>query len=203
MFLCCRRAVAAAPPSWALLLVILLPILGCASVAPSSTAPPVAAREPSLDFLLVGRFSVRHEGKGYSGRISWRHTPDGDELLISSPFGQALAEVVSGAEGARLTTSEGTRSAGNADDLLQSVLGYVLPLSHLLDWLRGTPSANADLVRDDRGRPLRWRQGEWQIEYAYDGDDPHALARLLIASSAGGFELRLRVDEWQSPPRQP
>ena len=45
-------------------------------------------------FSLEGRFSLLHENKNYSGRISWRHDGAHNEVLLSSPFGQGLAEIV-------------------------------------------------------------------------------------------------------------
>jgi outer membrane lipoprotein LolB len=55
---------------------------------------------------------------------------DRDELVLSSPLGQALAEIVSDAGGAFLTAGDGrSQSAANVDSLLQTVLGYPLPLT--------------------------------------------------------------------------
>jgi hypothetical protein len=96
------------------------------------------ARPPAGLRALAGRFALRQEGKNYPGRLHWRHDGDRDEWLLSSPLGQGLAEIVSDATGARLATSDGnSHTAATADQLLQSLLAYPLPLSKLLDWLRG------------------------------------------------------------------
>jgi len=186
-----------------LLMAIVLAICACGSAPPTARPQPWATREEVQDFLLVGRFSVQHEGKAYTGRISWRHAGQNNDLLISSPFGQALAEVVSDADGARLTTSGGTQYAESPDALVQTVLGYPLPLSRLLAWLRGLAADDAEVTRDTHGRPLYWRQGEWRLEYAYADDDPRALPSRLFAASESAFELRLRIDEWQALPGEP
>jgi outer membrane lipoprotein LolB len=66
--------------------------------------------------------------QNYAGRLHWRHDGDRDELLLSSPLGQGMAEIVSDASGARLTASDGnSHTAATADELLQSVLGYPCP----------------------------------------------------------------------------
>jgi outer membrane biogenesis lipoprotein LolB len=83
-----------------------------------------------------------------------------------------MAEMVSDASGARLIAGDGrTYAAANADELLQSVLGYPLPLSRLVDWLRGNNPGGGRLTLDPHGRPLRLLHEDWRIDYAYDSDD--------------------------------
>ena len=49
-----------------------------------------------------------------------------------------------------------------------------------------------------QGRPLRLRHEDWLIDYGYASDDPQAPPDRIFAVRAGGFELRLRIDEWNS-----
>ena len=144
---------------------------------------------------------MRFEGKSYVGHLDWRHDRGGDELLLSSPFGQSVAEIVSDAGGARLTGSDGsTRTAATADELLQSVLAYPLPLRRLLVWLRGGDPNAADITLDELGRPRHLRQEDWRIDYEYDRADPQALPGRLFVERESGFTLRLRIDAWQALP---
>lgn len=188
----------------ALLIVLGLPGLSSCTTLPaaaSAHAPLAVARDDLQAFALAGRFSVRQEGKNYPGRLHWRHDGDRDELLLSSPFGQGLAEIVSDAGGARLATSDGSSyTAETADELLQSILAYPLPLSKLLDWLRGHHPDGGDLARDSLGRPLSLRHEDWRIDYEYDSDDPQALPGRLFVEHESGFALRLRIEEWQMWP---
>ena len=179
-----------------LLLGVLL-LGGCASL-PASTgiAPP---RDALADFMLEARFSLRHEDKSYSGRLSWRHAGMNNELLLSSPFGQGMAEIVTSASGARLTSSDGrVYEASDAETLTRQVLGYPLPLDQLTDWVRGWGTAAGISERDALGRPLRLRHEDWLIDYGYASDDPQAPPDRIFAERAGGFALRLRIDEWSS-----
>jgi outer membrane lipoprotein LolB len=175
----------------------LLLIGGCASLPSSpSTAPP---RDALLAFTLEARFSLRHEDKSYSGRLSWRHDGMNNELLLSSPFGQGMAEIVTSESGARLTGSDGkVYVASDAETLTRQVLGYPLPLDKLTDWVRGWGAAAGISERDALGRPLRLRHEDWLIDYGYASDDPQAPPDRIFAERAGGFVLRLRIDEWNS-----
>ena len=109
-----------------MLLVALLGVTACSS-APPSAEPPLPVRRDALQaFSLAGRFSLRQEGHSYSGRLDWRHADDSDELLLSSPLGQAMAEIVSTPDGARLNSGDGKlQTAASADELLrQGALNY-------------------------------------------------------------------------------
>ena len=173
---------------------------GCAAL-PSTPETALPARDALSDFSLAGRFSLRNEDKSYSGRVSWRHSGVNNEVLLSSPFGQGLAEISTSEEGARLTTSDGTvYVASDAETLTNQVLGYPLPLARLTDWVRGRGTAYGYAERDALGRLLRLRHEDWRVEYAYDGDDARSLPSRLFVERTGGLELRLRIDEWTALP---
>lgn len=176
-------------------------LAACSSLPPAGRPPFAGARESLQAFSLSGRFSLRFEGRSYVGHLDWRHDGDADELLLSSPFGQSVAEIVSDASGARLTGSDGSlRTAATADELLQSVLAYPLPLSKLLGWLRGRDPQATTVTLDGFGRPLQLRHEDWRIDYEYDSADPQALPGRLFVERESGFTLRLRIDAWQPLP---
>lgn len=193
-------------------------------------SPP---REALSNFVLVGRFSLRQAEQAYSGNLHWRHqdqsstknavknsasaateinaacpsSPENsDTLLLSSPFGQGIAEITVNAQQARLSTSDGqVFYAASAEALTQDVLGYSLPLTQLSDWVRGALDAQSAqhsdtptfIERDPAGRLLRLRYADWSLSYTYASDAPSAPPSSLFAERAGGFELRLRISEWR------
>jgi outer membrane lipoprotein LolB len=178
----------------ALLCIALL--AGCAALRPAGPA-----RQALEGFLLEGRFSLRQDERHHAGRLRWRHTAAGDELLLSSPFGQGIAGITASPGQATLSLSDGrVFAAPDVPSLTEGALGYRLPLERLSDWVRAR-AANAEIAeRDASGRPLRLRFDDWRIEYAYDGDDPAALPASVFAEGPGAFELRLRIDEWRALP---
>jgi outer membrane lipoprotein LolB len=182
--------------AWRLLAV--LSLAGCAAL-PQSPGNPAAARRDAIDdFSLEARFSLRHEDQNYSGRLTWRHSGGDDELLLASPFGQGLAQLVSGRHSAQLTMSDGqVYTAEDGAALTRQVLGYPLPVAQLADWVRGRGAA---IESDPRGRPLRLRQDGWNIVYDYDSDDAQASPSRIVAQRDDGAELRLRIDEWVALP---
>lgn len=172
-------------------------LAGCAASKLASETQAHLTREFLHTFWLSARFSLRHDGQSYLGRLHWRHEQASDVLTISSPFGQALAEIVSNEHGASLTSGDGReQTAASVEELLQEVVGYPLPLKHLADWLRADGST-ADAVRDHLGRLLSLRHNDWRIEYEYDRDDGQALPARVFVAGATGLQLRLRIEEWR------
>lgn len=172
-------------------------VSGCASTAfaPSSAVP---SREALDRFSLEGRFSLSQDSKNYSGRLRWTYRGVSSELLLSSPFGQGIAEIVTDARGAQLKTGDGkVFSAPDADTLTQEVLGYSLPLGLLADWVRGrVASGNARF--DAQGRAIHLRQDTWEVDYEYSDSDPGAPPVRIVARREGVLELRVFVQEWHS-----
>ena len=178
-------------------------VTACA-IAPSSPVVDLPARATLDAFSLEGRFSLRNEDKSYSGRLSWRHDRGGDRVLLSSPLGQGMAEIVSDAEGAHLTASDGQiYSAADTETLTRNVLGYPLPLAQMSDWVRATLRDAEESTIDEFGRPLSQRVAMWRIEYGYENDDAGAVPNRIFAERVGGgLELRLRIDEWTRLPSE-
>lgn len=171
-------------------------LVGCAGLGVSPGQMP--SRDTLGAFELEGRFSLRQGEQNFSGRLSWRHLPGENVVLLSSPFGQGLAEIVTDGLGARLTTSEGkTYQAADGESLTARVLGYPLPITGLADWLRARGGEAGQ--RDAQGRLVRLDAAGWRVDYGYDGDEPDVPpSRLVVSGQAGGdpTELRLRIDRW-------
>lgn len=177
-------------------------LTACASVPVSGSLP---SRQGLRDFEVAGRFSLRVQtpgeaGRSASGRLSWLHRQQRDHVLLASPLGQGVAELVLG-ERAELILADGQRRvADDADALLAAATGYALPVSRLADWLLGEPGPDGRLTRDAQGRPLRLLAAGWQIDYAYADEDADALPIRLLIERAGELELRLRLETWNALP---
>ncbi len=162
---------------------------GCAQV---EIKPPAAG---ALEFELAGRIAARYGAESFSGNVAWRHARGGDEMLISTPFGQGVARIVREGEAVSLTTAEPREyRAVDAESLTERVLGFRVPLLGLADWVRARASegapARAEYSPD--GKLAKLEQDGWRIEYQeYEGARPARL-RLLYQ----GVELRLAVTKW-------
>ena len=163
----------------------------------AACASPPRFERPGEDvvFELSGRIAVRYRDEAASGNIAWRHSASGDEMMLTSPFGQGIGRIVRQRDMVTLTTSEGHDvTAADAESLTEQVLGFRIPLLGLADWVRGRPGPGEARTRaDGEGRLLELEQRGWKIEYlAYEGKLPSRL-RLLYP----GVELRLAISDWK------
>lgn len=177
-------------------------LAGCASVPPS----PLPGREQVRDFSLDARFALRitlpeQAPNSSGGRLSWEHKNGNDRVLLSNPLGVGLAEIDITPAWSRLRTADGqSHESADADGLLAEVTGQALPVSRLPAWLLGKALPKTLVEKDDGGRPSRFSEAGWQVDYAYADDAAAALPARLTLRRDNEIELRLRIEEWRDAP---
>lgn len=149
-------------------------LAACAQV---EIKPPAGA----LEFSLAGRIAARYGKESFTGNLAWRHARDGDELLISTPTGQGVAQIVRQGEAVLLKTAEPREYRDtDAEALTERVLGFRLPIDGLADWVQGKPSPQLE----SRG---------WKVEYQ-ERDAQGRPTRMRLTYQ--GIELRLAISQW-------
>ncbi|MBE0619952.1 MAG: outer membrane lipoprotein LolB [Burkholderiales bacterium] len=169
---------------------------GCAAIEQQ----PAPSGPIGESFHLTGRVSVKYGAEAASGRISWRHDPASDDLLISNPFGQGVARIVRNDGLVSLTTSDQkVYQARDVETLTGQVLGWRLPLAGLPDWVRGRAAADApaQMQRDSLQRLANLRQSGWLVEFLDYGTN--GLPERLRLSRED-VEIRLVIDQWRAEP---
>jgi len=156
------------------LLAAALVLAGCAQV---EIKPP----QGPLEFDLAARIAARYGQDSFTGNLAWRHAPDGDEMLITTPFGQGVARIVREGEAVQLTTAEPrTYRSNDAEDLTERVLGFRVPIVGLAAWVQGRPAPELE------------RRG-WKVQ-VQEYDESRRPARMRLTYQ--GIELRLAVTKW-------
>jgi len=171
-----------------------LAAVACASTPPLPLAPG--------GFSLSGRVAVRYGEEAASGRLTWRHSSATDDLMLSTPLGQGVAEITRREGVYTLVTAQDQRySATDPEALTEQALGWALPLSGLPDWLQGRAQPGVEAAtRYDGDRLAELRQLGWLIEYSDYGADGRLPKRMRL--TRGGLDIRLVIDEWQLAPVQ-
>jgi len=171
------------------LVVVAASALAACAALPKQSGPPKEG-----GFELQGRVAVRYGSDGASGRVSWRHAPDSDEMLITSFLGQGVARIRRKGGEVELFADGKEHRAPDAETLTEQVLGWRLPLTGLPDWVQGRPApGGAGEVRRDAGnRVVGFVQDDWKVEYQeFEGERP---SRLRLTRP--NLEIRLIVDQW-------
>jgi outer membrane lipoprotein LolB len=141
---------------------------------------------PLSGFALDGRITVRQGDNRHYANISWRHSSEHDQILLTTPLGQGVAELTRDASGARLVTSDGHEvTALDWPGLGAKIFGVRLPLDQLPDWLTGKAPSDVS---------------GWRVMYLdYENDAVDALPT-LIEVKRDDLELRLKIDSWGAEP---
>lgn len=190
---------------WRWLLALLAMLAGCS--AGTVRVSEQAVRQDVRHFVIEARFSIRAErgadpvagAQGVSGRLLWRHEQNSDQLVFSNPLGQGLAELQRTQTEAVLRLASGEeRKARHPGTLVEEFLNIPLPMERFASWMLG--KANGRILRDEYGRPWQGEEEGWEIDYRYDDEARDALPVRLIVRHGDGFELRLKIEEWQIIP---
>jgi outer membrane lipoprotein LolB len=207
-------------PWWSLFLCAPFFLAGCALTPPAQKnivastifiAPLLGGADArSSSFLLTGRVAVKGGKENFSGGVQWRHTGGGDEILLLSPLGQALAQIQLNPDGASLTTSEHqSYYAADVESLTEQVLGWHLPLMGLQYWVQGanSPATRAEMDMDNDGRVVAIRQDGWNIDYAnyfpasetyVAQTEAQTMRPRLLLLKRGDLQIKLVIDRWNS-----
>ncbi len=173
-----------------------LALAGCAS-APSRS--PGSVPPSAESWTLQGRFSVESGEERASGTLRWQHRGANDELLLTSPLGQAVVRIALDADGAVLELpKQPLRRASDVDTLTREALGYPLPVTGLAWWVqaRPDPARGFEATRDGSGRLTELRQDGWIIEYQQYAEHSAGYPRKLRVTREA-IEIRLVADSWE------
>lgn len=182
--------------------------LSACSVAPTrapaaSNAADVLSTQPHRAYH--GRFSVRYvDMKGQSrnayGNFDWHEQGDTVTLQLLSPFGQTLAIVTSSPATATLELpNRQPLAADNVDSLMQTALGFALPVEGLRYWLQPlpAPTSRARTVLDPQTatRLKEIDQDGWTIQYIAYADAPSTgIKRVDLTRHDPPLDIKLVLD---------
>ncbi|SFC03339.1 outer membrane lipoprotein LolB [Marinospirillum celere] len=184
------------PSKFLLLLTLFTSLLvGCAShpLPPVPKPDSVAPNAKLWHWQVQGRLAINDGQERHSANLDWQQQGFEYELMIFGPLGQGRARLEGQPFRVRLTTSDGkTLEASSPEQLIREGLGWDLPLSNLIYWVRGLPAPGEHLYLDTQ----LLRQGHWEVEWRrFTEVEGYQLPSLIIARQ-GNFELRLAVNTW-------
>ena len=178
---------------------IALLVAACATTGPTgpSSQPPSASDAP---FAIDGRLSARHGRDAVAVAFSWTHAPPRDELVVSTPLGQSVAELTGDAslQRAELQTADGRREvASDWATLTERAVGVPLPVQGLAAWAQAAPRPTAphSTEPDALGRTAVLRQDGCEIVYTYPDDSARRPSGLRVACH--DLEMRIAIDRWR------
>jgi len=174
---------------------------GCGSVAhrkAAQTSEIGTPLEPIKALRLSGRLSIKQGKEAQFGNLRWLHDAPHHEIALLSPLGSTVANIVQDFGKVTLTTSKReTYQAADADRLMQSVLGWHLPLNGMQYWVLGKPAPPEQDALTEVGpdqRLARLTQQNWRIEYSNYVPVGNAAFPGKIVMRRDDIEIRFVVD---------
>lgn len=152
---------------------------------------------------ISGKVGIRAPQDSGSGTLFWLQRQDYFDIRLSGPLGRGAARLT-GREGQveLEVANQGRYRADSPEALLEAQLGWRLPISHLLWWVRGLPAAGSpSRVRlDADSRLARLEQDGWTLEYlVYREENGYQLPE-RIKLRGHDLQITLVIKDWQ--PRQ-
>lgn len=154
-------------------------------------------------WVLQGKIGVSGEvnGKrdGGSGSLTWTQAGESYDFVVRGPVGSKSFKLTVTGDGAVLEGLEGgPQRSPNAEALVQSALGWNMPLRDLRAWVLGTraDSGPAELTFGNDGLPSQLVQDGWTVSYpAWDTTRQPAVPSKIFASNAPNT-VRLSIESW-------
>src|SRR6185436_15386176 len=111
-------------------------LAACAAMPPAAPLPQLTGIPKS--FEMSGRLSIRQADRSDIARLRWTRARGSDVWVFSSPIGNEVARIESGAGGARLARAGGpAEEAPTFAELAERILGIALEPDQFSAWLHG------------------------------------------------------------------
>jgi len=152
---------------------------------------------------IDGKVGIRAPKDSGSGTLFWLQRQDYYDIRLSGPLGRGAARLT-GRPGQVVleVANQGRYEATSPEQLLGEQLGWDLPVSHLVWWVRGLPAPDtrSKLTLDGDSRLASLEQDGWSVEYlSYTEQNGYALPD-RIKLHGRDLDVTLVVKSWQ--PRQ-
>lgn len=182
-----------------------LGVLGIAACAVREPRPEAAWLderraffETREDWNVSGRLGLSDGERGGSLTIRWQTRGAHHRVLLSTLTGGRRWLLEFGPDGARLTdTSEGERAASRPEPLVEAALGWPIPVSLMVDWMRGLPAPHgADLAFAPDGTLASLDHEVWSLTYDAWRDQAGILLPDRLTATSGRYRVRVVLGTW-------
>lgn len=149
---------------------------------------------------ITGKLGLKTPSESGSATLQWLQRQSYFDIRLSGPLGQGASRLTGRPGATELEiANQGRYSAVSPEALLEEQLGWQLPVSHLLWWVRGLPEpdSGSQLTLDADSRLARLVQDDWRVDYLdYLEQDGFALpSRLKLYGR--DLEITLVIKDWR------
>lgn len=152
-------------------------------------------------WALDGKLGIRTSEESGSLRLQWQQQDDHYQIRASDPIGRQLARLDGDDKGVVLTQGDQQLYAQTPEALLAAQLGWPLPVSDLLYWVRGLPAPGdyQNLGLNEMGQLDLLEQHGWQLtfdQYRAQGHLPPLPTKISATQPDSGLRIKLLIYNW-------
>lgn len=159
------------------------------------------AQLTALDgWQIEGKVGIRAPKDSGSGTLFWLQRQDYYDIRLSGPLGRGATRLTGRPGDVTLeVANQGRYEAPSPESLLEQQLGWKLPVSHLVWWVRGLPAPDSKsrLTLDSDSRLSELEQDDWQVQYlSYVEQNGYWLPE-RVKLHGRDLDVTLVVKNWQ------
>jgi len=173
---------------------------------PVKKIPTWQEREAQLNAIhswnLNAALALRGIKDNVTGHLQWQQTNKNYSLYLYGTLGVYSMRLNGGPGNVYLETSDGHKSSASSPELLlQQQLGWRLPVTHLLYWVRGlpVPSLPAKKQLDSENRLSLLQQDNWNIQFLNYSTVNNVELPNKILLTHPDLQVKLVINQWQLP----
>lgn len=178
-------------------------VSGCSSLADKNwVATQVTSPAAASAWELQGKLAVKSPKESFSTNLYWLHTPDNDELKLTTMLGTSVLTLSSREGYAKLEVNGNSYEGDDPQALLNRLGHWQFPLTQLPQWILGIVSDDYQVSRDVNGRPLQLTDASvlppWRIQYQGWQPQSGTTVPRLLRLDRGNLQLKIQLNQWQA-----
>lgn len=152
-------------------------------------------------WTISGKLGLRSPQQNGSGTLIWAQRDEYFDILLSGPLGRGATRL-KGHPGAVIldVSGQGQFSAATPEELAYTQLGWNLPVTNILWWIRGLPVPDipAQATLNSQSHLARLSQDGWNVEYLAYSQQGEFLLPERLRLTQGELNITLVVKEWNA-----
>ena len=167
-----------------------------------NTSMSWSARQQQLKTVkqwhLTGAIAIKTPGHGQSASLAWQQAKNNYKINVFGPLGAGRVTLSGMPNRVTLQANGKHYEAATPEALMQKVLGWHLPISNLIYWVRGLPATNAAAKEhfDAYHHLSALQQQGWQVQYLrYTNVDGIDLPSSIMLKQ-GELTVKIIISNW-------
>jgi outer membrane lipoprotein LolB len=182
----------------------LLLLSACATKTPDNLIPiNVSNVSQAQSWEMQGKLAVKTPDDRFSTNLYWLHTPDSNELRLTTMLGTTVLSLTTQQGIAILEVDGKIYQHHDAQALLTEITGWSIPVDSLPLWITGQADIDDEIIsRDELLRPEILLSlsdtPPWEVEFKSWQQQSSAQLPHLLQLTKGQLRLKIQINHWQA-----